>query len=497
MKPNMFKELFLAEARTLAGGRRPKRLLSLFAIFFLTLFALGTNNGLMSYLTARMDSPYLRLIAIPSYVNGKTLTDAEIDLDQYGVESRFMLAGGYVYVGYQGKALESATKVIASESPEFIVQCILDAQTSALISANASFEKDAHDRSSVIISQNLAEALNYSEESGFPYIEFFHAGLKPEEGDRGILLPVAGIVSSLPEDASVYMTKDILAWLKEASESPARHLANPNYIDYNAHHHFVAETDTDRLRDFEAAGYHSSPAPTHVPGKVFRVGTKPVEGMTVVHVFPSEAVTSKAPAVASFAEYLVFSADHSKGQSSLEAFAEEVRKFNSSLDPGDTGIELDLNSIETRKNLDIIERLSYILTSALSLLAVLFVMSQTMSMLMMHLERNKRNLGTLKAFGTSNGTILKVYGGISLVIMSGAFLVAWLLNVIVGTPLLLAIARLTGLNATSAELSFDQWNVAVLALIFVGLPMVRVVIAIRKRLSNATPGDLIYDRSHE
>lgn len=497
MKPNMFKELFKAEARTLAGGRRPKRLLSLFAIFFLTLFALGTNNGLMSYLTARMDSPYLRLLAIPSYVNGKTLTDANIDLEQYGVESRFMLAGGYVYVGYQGNALKAPTKIIASESPGFIVQCIQDAQTSALISANSTFEEDAHHRSSVIISQNLAAALNYPEESGFPFIEFFHAGLKPDQGDRGILLPVAGIVSSLPEDASVYMTQDILAWLKEASESPALHLANPNYIDYNAHHHFVAESDTDRLKVFEAAGYDSSPAPTHVPGKVFRVGPKPIAGMTVVHVFPSKAVTKKAPDVASFAEYLVFSTENSKGQSSLEAFAEEVRNFNSSLDPGATGIELDLNSIETRKNLDIIERLSYILTSALSLLAVLFVMSQTMSMLMMHLERNKRNLGTLKAFGTSNGTILKVYGGISLVIMSGAFLVAWLLNLIVGTPLLLAIARLTGLNTTSAELSFQQWNVALLSLIFVGLPMVRVVIAIRRHLSRATPGDLIYDRSHD
>jgi hypothetical protein len=303
-------------------------------------------------------------------------------------------------------------------------------------------------------------------------------------------------VNSLPDDATVYMTKDILAWLREPTVSPSYHLANPSYINYNTVHHFVAQSDDEQMKAFEAAGYESLPSPTHTPGKLFQVGAKPVNGMPVVHVFPSEEVTQEVP-VSSAAEYLVFSSDKSEGGRSIAAFAEEVRKYNSTLKPDENGIELDLNSIETRKNLEIIERLSDILTVALSLLAVLFVMNQTMSMLMMHLERNKRNLGTLKAFGTPNQAILSIYGGISLVIMSSTFLVAWLLNLVVGTPLLLAIARLSGLNATAGDLSFKQWNVGVLALIFVGLPMVRVVLALRKRLSQATPGDLIYDRSHE
>lgn len=497
MKKSIFNELFFAESRTLTGGKYPKRLIALFAIFFLTLFALGTNNGLMSYLTARMDSPYLRLLSIPTYVNGASLNDSEIDLSKYGVESQFTLFGGYVYLGYNGHALESPMKVIASESPEFIVECISDAQTSVLISASPNFHEDAKNRSAVIISQNLMKRLNFPKDGGLPYLEFYHSGLRPEEGDRGILLPVAGIVSALPEDAAVFMSRDVLAWLREGSESPGRHPANPNYIDYNGVCHFVADDNAAQMDAFENAGYSSSPAATHIPGKVFMVGTAPVSGMQVVHKFPSAAVMSQIPPLSTLAEYLVFSKDKSEGTQKIEEFAEEVRLFNNELGPNSTGIELDLNSIEMRKNLDIIERLSDILTSALSLLAVLFVMSQTTSMLMMHIERNKRNLGTLKAFGTSNRTILKVYGGISLVIMSGAFLVAWLVNVLIGSPLLLGIARISGLEATSAELSFDQWNVGVLALIFVGLPMVRVVIAIRKHLSHATPGDLIYDRSHE
>lgn len=497
MKQDIFNELFIAESRTLSGGKYPIRLLALFAIFFFTLFALGTNNGLMSYLAARMDSPYLRLLSIPTYINGASLNDAGIDLSQYGVESQFTLSGGYIYLGYDGQPLESPVKVIASESPEFIVQCITDAQTSVLLSASPDFKEDAKNRSAVIISQNLMERLDFPEVGGLPYIEFFHAGLRPEQGDRGIWLPVAAIVSALPEDAAVFMSKDVLAWLREGSESPGQHPANPNYIDYNKVYHFVAEDDAFQMDKFKSAGYSSFPAPTHIPGKVFTVGTSPVGDMQAVHEFPSATVINRIPSVSELAEYLVFSADKSNGTHSIEAFAEEVRLFNNSLDSDATGIELDLNSIEMRKNLDIIERLSDILTSALSLLAMLFVMSQTTSMLMMHIERNKRNLGTLKAFGTSNRTIIKVYGGISLVIMSGAFFVAWLVNVLIGTPLLLAIARISGLEVSSTELSFNQWNVGVLALIFVGLPMVRVILAIRKHLSHATPGDLIYDRSQE
>lgn len=495
---SVFRQLFRSEGISLAGGKRPKRLLSLFSIFFLTLFAIGTNEGLIRYLKGRMDSPYLRLLAIPSYTNVPTLADASIDPLKYGVESRFPLFSSYINLAYNGKPLTSPQKVIASSSPNFIIECILDAKTSTQLIASESFQADASNRSAVIITQKLAKNLGYDAETNFPFIEVFHSGLEPEQGDRGILLPVAGIVNLLPEDAQMHVSQDILAWLRDGSTAPRDHLANPNYIDYYPRH-FVAESDKVTMEEMKEFGFNSIESPTHINGKIFEVGVRPRPGLEVVHLFPSEALTTLPPSGESpqLAEYLVFPKTSGHGISSIDSFASAVRAFNNTLDPSKSGIELDLNSLETRKNLDIIERLSLIMTIALSILAVFFVMSQTTNMLMMHLERNKRNLGTLKAFGTSNHIIFRVYGGISLIILSCTFLVAWLMNQFLGTPILGFVAELTGLDTSSGELKFRQWNFLILFLIFVGLPLARVILAIRNNLSNASPGDLIYDRNHE
>lgn len=160
------------------------------------------------------------------------------------------------------------------------------------------------------------------------------------------------------------------------------------------------------------------------------------------------------------------------------------------------GVELDLSKVESLKNFNIVAVLTNILAVMLLIFAVAAVAIFINNLVQSHLDHIKQNLGTFRAFGITKAFLVRAY----------AFIIARLLLTAVG----IAGALLLCLNAIGilglmlsalkvsdsvAGLSLDVFSLNV-ALLVVVLFIVALAAAVRStsKVLKAPPGDLIYNR---
>jgi ABC-type antimicrobial peptide transport system permease subunit len=113
-----------------------------------------------------------------------------------------------------------------------------------------------------------------------------------------------------------------------------------------------------------------------------------------------------------------------------------------------------------------------------------------------HIQKNKKNLGTLKSFGMSNNEIIGVYFSISAILISISGLLAiaisWVLNCFL-TEWLMGLIRITEANERLTEIKFVPLSYC---LLFLFITFTFVYINLFNALRGKTPGDLIYNRSN-
>ena len=69
MKQRIRHIILKKEFLLIAGGKSMAKLLILVGIFGFALMALGINSGLMSHLTEKMESPFMRLVEVRNKVS--------------------------------------------------------------------------------------------------------------------------------------------------------------------------------------------------------------------------------------------------------------------------------------------------------------------------------------------------------------------------------------------------------------------------------------------
>ena len=156
-------------------------------------------------------------------------------------------------------------------------------------------------------------------------------------------------------------------------------------------------------------------------------------------------------------------------------------------------LKIDLSIINSKTNFDIVKELVELLALAIYLLSVIFISIYIVSMIGNHIDSNKKNLGTLKAFGLSNFTIVAIYSFISITMIVISLLIAYVVSVLFGQDLMnLLTYDLDNLS----EMEFLPQQFKILFLIFIILPAFWIIIKINNKLKNKTPGDLIYERNN-
>jgi ABC-type antimicrobial peptide transport system permease subunit len=111
-----------------------------------------------------------------------------------------------------------------------------------------------------------------------------------------------------------------------------------------------------------------------------------------------------------------------------------------------------------------------------------------------HIEKNKKNLGTLKAFGLSNYSITIVYSIISLVVISSIFIIGFIIAQLIGnyaSNYVLLLSQISIANGMAIFLLNIDFKLLFWFIIF---PLLSTTAFLIIKLRNKTPGDLIYER---
>ena len=82
--------------------------------------------------------------------------------------------------------------------------------------------------------------------------------------------------------------------------------------------------------------------------------------------------------------------------------------YSSAVD-GSGKIEIDLTKIQTKKYLKLFSNFGSALAKALMLVSIVLIINYSLAILTQHISKNKRNLGTLIAFGFKNNKVVGFY----------------------------------------------------------------------------------------
>jgi ABC-type antimicrobial peptide transport system permease subunit len=173
---------------------------------------------------------------------------------------------------------------------------------------------------------------------------------------------------------------------------------------------------------------------------------------------------------------------------------DSVSAFQKYLEENHNNVRIDMNTVEAKNNFNTFDKISNLLGLLLTVFGSVLMISITLNTILNHIEKNKTNLGTLKAFGMSNLSVTIVYTGIAAFLIFSITAIGFVFNKITGSIISNYVAKLGNMNISQEyNLYVLEFNTTLL-LIFVLFPILTVFGFIYHKLYNKTPGDLIYDR---
>ena len=157
------------------------------------------------------------------------------------------------------------------------------------------------------------------------------------------------------------------------------------------------------------------------------------------------------------------------------------------------GLVIDMDVIESRNNFMTFNSVSKILSRVLVLISIGFIIVVLIQTLLQHINKNAKNIGTLKAFGMSNRIIGITYVLISFVIIGIVYLASVALLYLIADISTNAVLSLVRLD-TGGEKLYDFTVLLTYLPFFTIFPLLIVALTIWLKIRNETPGDLIYER---
>ena len=485
-RKNLDNLLFRPELKSLAGGKSWSNLAFLVMIYSVALFSLGAGQQVMSFLQEQMEDPFVKLI---STVIPENECKRELLLENNALKKAFDIEDARLFhrnfVSVQGVRDRVTLSVGSYDGVDHPLWDMLQSKPELFLTPFDHCRPfNSLTQSGVIFSEKAIQELGFSPSKPelFPQsIKWFnYYGIEtPAE------LPLLAVFKSLPLDIDIairdqtwgflyastdgtYRAFETTAWFVPTNKLPLiTSLDLPNSVDL----------PTGKL--FGASSFGSGMAQIKQHG----------ENISLLSVNDSSFANHLQP------EYVLFSM---QDLSKVRAFADTLKNNKSQFgciprQSSSNTLEIDLTDIEAKENLSIFNRFALLLSSALVLISLILIVNYTGAVLRLHINKNKRNLGTLTAFGYPNRTIISLYLRITATILGGSFLISYLMVWPLGCLGFSTFLGVFELSDTLSDVSFAHIPIYYSVPLFVLLPLVVVAWRIQGQLK-ATPGDLVYDR---
>lgn len=168
-------------------------------------------------------------------------------------------------------------------------------------------------------------------------------------------------------------------------------------------------------------------------------------------------------------------------QHKVESFKDDLKQ--------QTGYTLDMNKINSLKNLYYVQTLGGVLSYSIIGIVMVFIIVFVTYLLNSHFEKIQRNLGTFKAFGMNNKVLYGIYGRLIVRMVATMFAFA----IVVGLITSLAINTCFSLEEGYSWVNVLVWQNGLLLLLSITASIAATYYVGRRKLRH-TPGDLIYRR---
>lgn len=491
-KSSFFKQFTKPELVSIAG-KRYRNFWILVLILLVALLAIGLGKGAMKYLQVRMDNPFIKFITVIIPYGHKDDNNFRTDLNrpekksQYLYDNVYTISMGFAdFNGINRKDINAYVRGIKKEDPfyKFLVG------NSDLVLSDLSTNTFNNTDWGCIVTEGFLKKLGYKT-INVPYINYRY----PSTKEIIVPLPVCAVVTQLPDYVDMLVGEKLLSAMSNQGENP---------LDKTLDEH------QDYLRLYVQDDAKNEILVKNLQGDGFK------ELSNIKESFIDGVILEKANVENADAEY------NNLGKS-LERDLDIIRVYN--FDKPNVGelktltedfvtipfknldsvrsfqeylfsthkLKIDMNTIEAKENFNFFDKLSKLLSFSLIGFSILAIVIFITNLILAHLEKNKKNLGTLKAFGLSNNYIIFIYSSISVVLIAIAFFLSYILSIFAGNFIINLISRFFDLGEKNA-IQFENYPLIVLLTFFLVVPTIIIYFRLRSNLINKTPGDLIYER---
>ena len=476
---NLDNLLFRPELKSLAGGKSRSTFAFLVMIYSVALFSLGAGQQVMMFLKEQMDDPFVKLIStvIPENECRRELLLQNAPLkEEFDIEDARLFHRNFASV--QGSRDRVTLSVGSFDGVDHPLWDMLQSKPELFLTP---FDRckpfNSLTQSGVILSEKAIQNLGFSPSKPelFPRsIKWFnyHGIDTPAE------LPLLAVVKNLPLDIDIAIRDQTWGFLYASTDG--------NYRAFETTAWFVPTSKLPLITSSDLPNSADLPAGTLFGATSFGSGMAQIkkhgERITLLSVSDSSFAKKLQP------EYVLFSM---KDLSKVRSFADTLRNNKNQFGciprrSSSNTLEIDLTDIEAKENLSIFNRFARLLSISLVFISLILIVNYTGAVLRLHINKNKRNLGTLTAFGYPNKIIISLYLRITATILGGSFVIGYFLVWLIGHFVF-------GFSETLAEVSFAHIPIYYSLPLFVLLPLAVVAWRIQGQLK-ATPGDLVYDR---
>lgn len=487
-------EIALPEFKSVIG-KGGSKIVFLVVILFISMIAMGIANGSLNYLSKKMNDPFVKFVDVyhkyepkDGYVNF-SLSLAQDYRDQYPNQisdifethqtyARFFLNIDSDSGGHDGFVLKTNNPFYKKLK-----------QDNFFTTANK-----FHDESwGIIITEEFAKQRNLSDDQA--YINILVMG-------NALPVAITARVKSLRDNKSFILSDKLFGLLYSQKEKVPEMISDSVQVYENWFIPSVKEVPQEFMNlGFKKVNNTSKSSISYVEGilinrtidnRIYDVNfDKILSKFNAQKVYDYEKLSIGINSEENRAERL----GSPEMYTLLFNNQDDVLKFNDWY-KRTCGYSIEESKIEAKRNFGFFNHLSTLLSFALIAFSIISIVFFVINLLLAHINKNKRNLGTLKAFGLANINIVLLYSSITFVLVFSSCLIAFLLSSIFGQIILKAYIYISQIDTTNyiTKVIFENNDFITTIISFVVIPTIIILIRIIRYLHKITPGDLIYGR---
>lgn len=527
-KSNFFKKFSIPELKSISG-KKYFNLIVLTFIMLLSILTIGFGESTKSYLSNKMNSPFVSFVnvKIPAsltdkykihdeedFINSKWEKDKECQkwklhnkisdtigvYDFFGINKPFQIFYEIKRFTNIDNKIEDYSQIKRGNENDPILNHIIKKDISDNYKySDPNMDFQAEGWGCVVTEYFLTDKLGYEDVSKVNYIYYTR---RIDDYDVTIPIEVQGIVSALPDNRDMIVGQKLFQSFNDADFYRDLVLGDTSNLSINL---YVDNTDLQKFLD-TINDTDIKVKKTENPSIINNIGVqytihstsllkkhnllnkiKKEKGYVLLYDFYSTSLEKEG--VLDQEKIVVEFYDKNK--------LSEIDLFNSFLKEnfkkGKDYLEIEMSIVEAKKNFDLFNKISKLLSYALILFSMFLIIIYITNLISSHISKNTKNLGTLKAFGLSNNHIIIIYFSISLIIILVSFILSYILSILLGSFMIGILANLIGVSDVS-NLVYISYQFYILIISFIVLPSILIFIKLRYSLRGKTPGDLIYER---